>query len=113
MTKAKFVFHNDQFHYFEISGHAEYNDEGLDIVCAGISATVITSLNLLIRLLNQNAKFSENQEEGYIYFEVVNQPLDPKDVNFMAIVVENLITSLQEIENMYPHHLKVKIENRR
>ena len=51
MTKAKFIYSNQLFQTFEISGHAEYADEGLDIVCAGISATVINSLNLIISSL--------------------------------------------------------------
>lgn len=110
MTKAKFKFHKSLFQSFDISGHAEYNDEGLDIVCAGISATVITSLNLLSSLLKKSIKVSENEVEGYIHAEIINYDFDSKTLDFMHLVVDNLIASLSEIESMYPNHLKVKIE---
>lgn len=110
MTKAKFSYQNHDFHTFEINGHADYNEEGLDIVCAGISATVITSLNLLMKLIGHSYKFNENQEEGYMHFEVTAYNFDQETKDFMNLVVSNLIESLQEIEEMYPNHLKVKIE---
>lgn len=110
MTKAKFKYDNQSFRSFEISGHAEYNEEGLDIVCAGISATVITSLNLLLKLLGKKAKFSEVQEDGYMYFEIIDKKLEINTNYFVELVIENLILSLQEIEETYPNHLKIKIE---
>jgi len=110
MTKAKFKFHNQIFQEFSISGHAEYNDEGLDIVCAGISATVISSLNLLISLLGKSVKVGENEEEGYIHLEVLDYNFDDATKKFMHLIIDNLINQLSEIESMYPNHLKVKIE---
>ena len=45
--------------------------------------------------------------EGEAGQEVV---FDQETKDFMNLVVSNLIESLQEIEEMYPNHLKVKIE---
>lgn len=112
MTKAKFVYENNLFNTFEIIGHADYAEEGLDIVCAGISATVITSLNLLIKLLNKKVLFNENQEEGYMHFEIIEE-IDNNTRDFVEIVVDNLYESLLEISDNYPNHLKIKKENRR
>lgn len=110
MTKAKFIYSNQLFQTFEISGHAEYADEGLDIVCAGISATVINSLNLIIKLLGKNVKFTENQEEGYMKLEVVKNNFNQSSREFLELTVENLYESLQQISDIYPNHLKIKIE---
>ncbi len=112
MTKAKFVYENNLFNTFEIIGHADYAEEGLDIVCAGISATVITSLNLLIKLLNKKVLFNENQEKGYMHFEIIEE-IDNNTRDFVEIVVDNLYESLLEISDNYPNHLKIKKENRR
>ncbi len=112
MTKAKFVYENNLFNTFEIIGHADYAEEGLDIVCAGISATVITSLNLLIKLLNKKVLFNENQEEGYMHFEIIEE-VDNNTRDFVEIVIDNLYESLLEISDNYPNHLKIKKENRR
>ena len=110
MTKAKFIYSNQLFQTFEISGHAEYADEGLDIVCAGISATVINSLNLIIKLLGKNIKFTENQEEGYMKLEVIKNNFNQTSRDFLELIVENLYESLQQISVIYPNHLKIKIE---
>ena len=110
MTKAKFVYLNHLFHSFEITGHAEYADEGLDIVCAGISATVINSLNLVLKLVNKKAKFSENQEDGYMKLEIIDSNIDSNVRNFLELTIDNMIESLEQISDMYPSHLKVKIE---
>lgn len=110
MTKAKFTYLNHKFQKFEISGHAEYADEGLDIVCAGISATVINSLNLVLKLIGKKAKFNEDQEEGYMKLEIVDLNIDKSKREFLELTIDNMIESLMQISDMYPNHLKVKIE---
>ena len=110
MTKAKFVYSNQLFQTFEISGHAEYADEGLDIVCAGISATVINSLNLVIKLLGNNVRFNENQEEGYMKLEVIKNNFNQNTREFLELTIDNLYESLKQISDIYPNHLKIKIE---
>lgn len=110
MTKAKFIYSNQEFQVFEISGHAEYADEGLDIVCAGISATVISSLNLIMKLLGKNVKFNEDQEEGYMKLEVVKNNFNDTTREFLELIVDNLYESLQQISDIYPNHLQIKIE---
>ena len=110
MTKAKFIYEKNKFKTFTISGHAYYADEGLDIVCAGISATVITSLNLLMKLLKGKFSFTEKQEEGFMNFEITSNDIDLNTREFVDLVVSNLYESLNEISETYPNHLKVKIE---
>lgn len=110
MTKASFKYSAQGFKSFEIKGHAEYSEEGYDIVCAGISATVITSLNLILKLLKNKIKFSEDQVKGYIFLEIVDENVDLTIHEFIELIVDNLISALQDIEESYPNHLKVKIE---
>jgi uncharacterized protein YsxB (DUF464 family) len=43
----KVVVKNDSI---TISGHANYNDYGKDIVCAAVSATVITTVNGILSI---------------------------------------------------------------
>ena len=76
MTKAVFKKQNGLWTSLEVSGHSGYSTAGSDIVCAGISATVINSLNLVLKLVNKKAKFSENQEEGYMKLEIVDSNID-------------------------------------
>ena len=48
MTKAVFTKQNGLWTSIKVSGHSGYANHGSDIVCAGISTAVISSINLLI-----------------------------------------------------------------
>ena len=91
-------------------GHTNYGVSGEDIVCAGISATVINSLNLVLKLIGKKAKFNEDQEEGYMKLEIVDSNIDKSKREFLELTIDNMIESLMQISDMYPNHLKVKIE---
>lgn len=111
MTKAIFKFSDDLFQEVEISGHAGYQEKGLDIVCSGISATTISTFNLIEKLLNDQCEISEDEKKGILKLRIVNyDTIDTEDNYFLHLIVENFIDSLQEIEANYPNHLKVKIE---
>ena len=110
MTKAVLKKQNGLWTSLEVSGHSGYSTAGSDIVCAGISATVINSLNLIIKLLGKNVKFTENQEEGYMKLEVIKNNFNQSSREFLELTVENLYESLQQISDIYPNHLKIKIE---
>lgn len=45
MITAKFIKEGKHYKKFMIEGHAEYADEGEDIVCAAVSALVINTIN--------------------------------------------------------------------
>ena len=63
MTKIT-IFRNrdNEFLGFECLGHAGYAEEGEDIVCAGISALVINTVNSL-GLYTKDAFFTDSDEE--------------------------------------------------
>ena len=48
---------------FTCQGHTEYSD-GADIVCAGISAIVINTINCLEDLLHERIEVDADEEEG-------------------------------------------------
>ena len=43
-----------------ISGHANYDDKGKDIVCASVSSIVITTINAIIEIDNEAIDYSDN-----------------------------------------------------
>ena len=50
---------NDNINYIKIAGHAEYADEGFDIVCASVSCIAITTVNALISIDEECVVYSE------------------------------------------------------
>ena len=62
MIKVILTKKDDNVNKVIINGHAGYDDFGKDIVCAAVSSTVITTINILLSLDNQKdlIKFIEN-----------------------------------------------------
>lgn len=58
MVIAKFTMRasDEQFIGFDVSGHADYADEGEDIVCAGVSSAVMLTANTITECYKSNAK---------------------------------------------------------
>lgn len=83
----KVIIKNDSI---TISGHANYDDYGKDIVCAAVSATVITTVNGILSIDDTAIKVNEkNKVEIKI---LKNNEIVNKLINNMI----NLITELQK-----------------
>ena len=52
MIKIKVEYDNNFISKIVITGHANYDDYGKDIVCAAVSASVLTTINGIIALDN-------------------------------------------------------------
>ena len=81
-----------------VSGHANYDKYGKDIVCAGVSAVVTGGINAL-----------ENQVEN---IEIINEEnkLGVKVINsneYIQIVLKTIIIQLETIENSYKKYIKI------
>ena len=92
----KIVINKDNI---KISGHAGYGVKGNDIVCASVSSIVITSLNAIIRM-DENA-ISYKQDEGFIEVNIL------KHEKNIDILIENMISMLEELEEEYKKYIKI------
>ena len=95
----KIVINNN---LIRISGHANYDDFGKDIVCAAVSSTVITTINILLSLDNQSISY--NDSRGLI-IEVLKNDMTTKKI------INVLISNLYELEKAYPKNIQIKEEN--
>lgn len=83
----------------KVKGHADFADFGKDIVCASVSTAIILSANIIKRL-NEEENVDIKIKDGYFHLKVKTQT---KKVN---AVCENLIWTLNELENSYPSYIK-------
>ena len=106
MTKAIFKFSNNLFQSLEVSGHSGYQEHGSDIVCSAISTAVFTSINLIDKKLgDESYHIIQKEDNGYLFFEMIEN----KDIEFVNLVINNLIDMLSDIEKEYNKFLQVKI----
>lgn len=82
-----------------ITGHAEFNDYGKDIVCASASSIVITSINAC---LNIDAK-------SIVYKNELDKlTIDIKSDNGVILkILDNMLNMLSELARDYPKNVKI------
>lgn len=85
-----------------IKGHANYLEFGKDIVCASISSIVITTINGILRINNGSIKIIEDNNK----LEIIKL----KDDTNVNLLIENMISLLQELESKYPKNIKIRNE---
>ena len=83
----------------EISGHAEYDESGKDIVCAAVSTAIIVTANAA-KLLDLEQFYKFWIDEGYFKIEIYeyNKTLDK--------LLKNLEYTLFDLEQQYPNYIK-------
>lgn len=100
MIKVNIYGKNDKI---ELSGHALFDDFGKDIVCAGVSSVVTTTINAILTF-----------NKDYIYYLKEHNKLIIEVNNHNEIVdnlINNMIDMLKDIEEDYPNNIKIGKEN--
>ena len=82
-----------------ITGHANYADYGSDIVCAAVSATVMTSIEGISIIDNEVIDIKQEKDKLDI---IIN-----KHVGLADKLIENMLNCLNEIANQYPKNVKI------
>lgn len=92
---------NDIINYIKISGHAEYADEGFDIVCASVSCIAITTVNALISIDEECVVYSD--AEGLLEIGIL------KHDEVIDKLIMNMINLLTTLSEDYKEYVKIKI----
>lgn len=81
-----------------VSGHANYDQYGKDIVCAGVSAVVTGGINALESEINSIKIINEDNKLGV---EVINSN------EKIQIILNTILIQLKTIENSYKKYIKI------
>ncbi|MFP3155485.1 ribosomal-processing cysteine protease Prp [Lachnospiraceae bacterium ZAX-1] len=81
---------------FDCTGHADYAEKGSDIICAGVSALVINTINSISCLTDDVATTDSNEKTGRISMKFEKQA--SYDAN---LLIKSLILGLQGIQKNY------------
>lgn len=86
---------NREYFGFRVSGHAEYDEEGKDIICSAVSAVVLGMVNSTLELTDAGVIY-EAAESGLLRFKYDRKPeADAK------LLFQSMLLSLQSIEEQY------------
>lgn len=101
MIKVNLKYSNDIVESFSITGHANFDIYGKDIVCASVSSIVITSVNAIIRL--DNGSIDYKNDDG-IYVSVL------KHNKVIDTLIDNMVCLLRELEKQYSKNIIISKE---
>ena len=90
---------DDVVNFIRISGHAEYADEGYDIVCASVSCIAITTVNALISINEDCLVYTES--DGLLEIGILNHD------EVIDKLINNMITLLTKLSEDYKENIKI------
>lgn len=103
MIKVKISNENNITSFITITGHANYDEYGKDIVCSGVSSIVITTVNAILTFDKDYISYEEGKDKFLITINTHNEIVDN--------LIGNMLNMLKEIENNYPNNIKIRKEN--
>ena len=96
---------NGSYLDFLSKGHAGYAEEGQDIVCAAVSALIVTTVNSLDEFTEEEIEVRE--DDGYVSIHFKTNPNTERG----KLLMDSLILGLTEIEHSYNNrYLAVKVK---
>ena len=96
---------NGSYLDFLSRGHAGYAEEGQDIVCAAVSALIVTTVNSLDEFTEDEIEVRE--DDGYVSIHFKTNPNTERG----ELLMDSLILGLTEIEHSYNNrYLTVRVK---
>lgn len=106
MISVAFVRKENEINEITVSGHADFADQGEDIICAAVSVLTISILNGLTEIVGRK-DLCASIKDGYTHFII------PKSANeLQKIKTDTLIATyelgIQGIKEAYGDYIKIK-----
>ena len=79
---------------FDMSGHAGYEENGSDIVCAAVSAIVINAVNSIERFTDDETSCVSDEENGLIQYRFSGVPSHDA-----SLLLDSMVLGLEQIED--------------
>ena len=105
MIKVVFYMKEGRMCGFKSSGHADYADQGEDIVCAGVSALVINCVNSLEKLTDDRADVKQT-DDGYVSC-MIQEPVSSEG----ELLLQSLHLGITHIAEDYKRYVKVVVKS--
>ena len=105
MTKCEFFRDHERITGFSVSGHSGYAEAGSDIVCAGISALVLTTDHALNQLVGISP-IERGGEDGFVEVLLPDRMTDAQ-MHDAQLLMDSLHIGLSSIAQAYPDFVRL------
>ena len=101
ITRAK----DGSIHDFEVKGHAGYAKPGEDIVCAGVSAVTVGTVNSIESLTG--VVMNSRMKNGFLSSSL--PPIEDETVESkVQLLLESMLVMLNDIADSYGEYIQIK-----
>ncbi|MGN0170277.1 MAG: ribosomal-processing cysteine protease Prp [Lachnospiraceae bacterium] len=90
---------------FQFSGHAGFASKGKDIVCAGISALVLTTINSIEEFTEERFTCEVQQDSGYVEFHLADVPGEKA-----SLLLNSLVLGVTGIKDTYTKYISLNFK---
>ena len=108
MTDIKLKRINNSIVEVEASGHTGYGEQGEDIVCAGISTLLQSSLLGLLQVAKVNVKYTIDAETGKLKFTLPSNLTDDEKHD-CDVILNTLLCGLQDFYTEYSDFINLEV----
>jgi uncharacterized protein YsxB (DUF464 family) len=85
-----------------VSGHADYDEHGKDIVCAAVSSMTILTINAIEKFGLDQIVDLTHHDEGLIDLKVLSQD------DTIETLLRNLIDNLEVLASDYQNYIRIE-----
>ncbi|MNI35971.1 hypothetical protein D3C73_900090 [compost metagenome] len=96
---------NNTISGFEVSGHAGYADPGEDIVCAGVSAVTVGTVNSVEALTG--VVMDSEMKHGFLNASLPSH-IEPKAADQAQLLLASMVVMLTSIEGSYGEYIQIQ-----
>ena len=107
MVKTVFYKADGKFKGFTLSGHAMFNTEGPDIVCAAVSAMTNLVINTLTEVFHTDLATVVDGDEAKI--ETTIESVVVGTENAVDGIIKGFMLQLDDLKAQYPENLEVAL----
>ena len=100
MIRITLIQKENELEQIKLKGHAMYDDYGRDIVCAGVSSILTTTVNPILKFSKEAITFEDQNDEFVL---TINQ----KD-EITKKLIANMVELFYELEDSYPKNITIR-----
>ncbi len=82
----------------EVSGHANYDNKGKDIVCASVSSIIYCSVNCILSFDKNAIKYTDNSK-------LIIENIKKDDITNK--IINNMLVLFEDLAKQYPKNIKI------
>lgn len=102
MIHVDFIRHEERVVAFEMDGHANFAEQGADLVCAGATSIAFGMVNAISERMGVEPVMEE--DDGYLYYSV---PENIEADDAVQILLEGMEHQLISLAYSYPDYIMI------